>query len=67
MNHDTLQLETPRLILRVPRAEDFDAWAAFKADEEANRYIGGTEPRALGWRGEAAMEGAWSIRGCAMY
>jgi RimJ/RimL family protein N-acetyltransferase len=67
MNHDTLQLETPRLILRVPRAEDFEAWAAFKTDEEANRYIGGTEPRALAWRGLAALVGAWSLRGFAMF
>ena len=32
---DTLQLETSRLILRPPRMEDFDAWAAFLDDEVA--------------------------------
>ena len=31
---DTLQLETPRLILRVPRLADLDAFAALMADQE---------------------------------
>jgi RimJ/RimL family protein N-acetyltransferase len=34
---DTLQLETPRLILRVPRLSDLDSFAALMADEEAAR------------------------------
>ncbi|HET6397866.1 MAG TPA: GNAT family N-acetyltransferase [Pseudoxanthomonas sp.] len=67
MHRQPPQLETARLLLRLPQAEDFEAWAAFKADEEANRFIGGTEPRAVAWRGLAAMVGAWSLRGFAMF
>jgi RimJ/RimL family protein N-acetyltransferase len=63
----TLQLETPRLLLRPPRLEDFDAWAAFLDDEEAARYIGGRQPRAIAWRIFLTMCGAWSMTGVAMF
>ncbi len=62
-----LQLETPRLLLRLPRQEDFEAWAAFMADEEATRHIGGLQPRPVAWRGLASMVGAWHLRGFAMF
>ena len=62
-----LRLETPRLVLRLPRQEDFEAWAAFLADEEATRHIGGLQPRPLAWRGLAAMLGAWYLKGYAMF
>jgi RimJ/RimL family protein N-acetyltransferase len=64
---DGLQLETPRLLLRLPRQEDFEAWAAFAADEEATRHIGGAQQRGAAWRGLAAMRGAWHLRGFAMF
>ena len=60
-------LETERLILRAPRAEDFDAWAAFAGDEEAMRHLGGAQSRALAWRGICTMTGAWEIRGYSMF
>lgn len=60
-------LETPRLLLRLPRAEDFDAWAAFMADEESARFIGGHQPRAVAWRGFTSVAGAWQIQGFAMF
>jgi RimJ/RimL family protein N-acetyltransferase len=63
----TLQLTTPRLILRPPRNEDFDAWAAFLADEVATKYIGGTQPRATAWRAMMTMCGAWCMTGIAMF
>jgi RimJ/RimL family protein N-acetyltransferase len=62
----TLQLETPRLILRPPRMEDFDAWAAFLEDEVATRFIG-RQPRPLAWRTFMCMCGAWSMTGVAMF
>jgi len=62
----TLRLETPRLILRPTRMEDFDAWAAFLDDEEATRFIG-RQPRALAWRTMMCMAGAWSLTGVAMF
>jgi RimJ/RimL family protein N-acetyltransferase len=64
---DTLRLETPRLILRLPRMEDFDAWAAFLEDEVATKYIGGRQVRAAAWRTFMCMCGAWNMTGVAMF
>jgi RimJ/RimL family protein N-acetyltransferase len=60
-------LETQRLILRPPQAEDFEAWAVFKSDEETCRHIGGVEARASAWRSFAAMIGVWHLKGFAMF
>jgi RimJ/RimL family protein N-acetyltransferase len=60
-------LETERLILRLPRAKDLDAWAAFAADEAAARYIGGAQGRSAAWRALCTMAGAWTIRGYGMF
>jgi RimJ/RimL family protein N-acetyltransferase len=62
-----LRLETPRLVLRPPRYEDLDPWAAMMADPETARFIGGTQPRALTWRGLMTMIGAWHAQGFAMF
>jgi RimJ/RimL family protein N-acetyltransferase len=64
---DDLQLETPRLTLRVPRAEDLDAWAEMMADREAAHFIGGPMPRAVTWRAIMTMIGAWHSQGFAMF
>jgi RimJ/RimL family protein N-acetyltransferase len=60
-------LETERLILRPTLTEDFDPWAAYMADEEASRFIGGPQPRSVAWRGFCSMAGAWSMFGYAMF
>lgn len=60
-------LETDRLILRPPSAEDFDPWAAFCADEEATRFLGGAQGRAQAWRTMCTMTGAWTVRGYSMF
>lgn len=60
-------LHTDRLILRPPVLQDFDAWAAFMADPESARFIGGVQPRAGAWRGFAMMAGAWALQGFAMF
>lgn len=62
-----LYIETERLILRPPIAEDFEPWAASMADQEGARFIGGVQPRALAWRGFLAMVGAWYIQGFSMF
>jgi len=67
MDLDSLQIETPRLLLRPTRREDFEAWAAFMADPESARYVGGTQPRSVAWRGFLTMAGAWAIQGFAMF
>ena len=60
-------LETERLILRAPRGEDFEPWAAFASDEEAARYIGGVQTREGAWRVMSVMAGAWLVRGFSMF
>lgn len=67
MVSDTISLETPRLLLRPPRLEDFDAWAQFQADEIATRFTGGHQPRTLAWRGFMTMCGCWHMTGIAMF
>jgi len=63
----SLELETPRLLLRPPRMQDFDAWAAFLEDEVATRFIGGTQVRATAWRTFMGMCGCWHMTGIAMF
>jgi RimJ/RimL family protein N-acetyltransferase len=60
-------LETKRLILRPPMAEDFDPWAALMADEEVMRFIGGVKSRPLAWRFVASICGCWVLRGFGMF
>ncbi|HWA63655.1 MAG TPA: GNAT family N-acetyltransferase [Caulobacteraceae bacterium] len=60
-------LETERLILRPTRAEDFDAWAAFMADEEVMRFLGGVQAKPAAWRGMATMAGSWALQGFGMF
>lgn len=60
-------LETERLILRAPTPEDFEAWAAFCADEETMRFIGGQQDRIGAWRIMSVMAGAWMVRGFSMF
>jgi len=60
-------LETERLILRPPIAADFEPWAAFVADEEAGRFLGGAQPRPVAWRGMCTMTGAWTVAGFSMF
>jgi len=64
---DSLRIETERLILRVPNAEDFDGFAAMMADEETGRIIGGKMNRSEAWRAWCSMVGAWYVRGFAMF
>ncbi len=68
MRLDTLTLETQRLVLRPTRKEDFEEFAAFLADAETMRYLGGAaQPRSLAWRSFLTMAGAWAVQGFAMF
>jgi RimJ/RimL family protein N-acetyltransferase len=60
-------LETDRLILRPPVAEDFEPWAAFVADPEAARFLGGAQDKVGAWRIMCTMTGAWTVRGFSMF
>ena len=61
------RLETERLILRLPLAEDFEAWAAYMADPDASRFIGGPQARSVAWRGFLQVAGAWLLQGFSMF
>ncbi len=60
-------LVTKRLILRPPGPEDFEAHAAFCADEHTMRFLGGVKGRAESWRILCNLAGAWHIRGFSMF
>ncbi|WP_031237979.1 GNAT family N-acetyltransferase [Asticcacaulis sp. AC466] len=60
-------LETERLILRPPVAEDFDGFCAFHADENAMTYLGGVLPPPVVWRNMRSMAGAWALDGFSMF
>jgi len=53
-------LESERLILRGWKREDFPAYAAFCADPERTRHIGGPKSAFEAWTQFAAMPGAWA-------
>ena len=67
MVHADLQIETERLILRLPRIEDFEGYAELHADADAVRHIGGALLRAPAWRKFLQMPGAWAVQGYAMF
>jgi RimJ/RimL family protein N-acetyltransferase len=56
-----VQLETERLLLRLPRRDDLDAYADFFADPEVVRYTGGvTKTRAESAASVEAMIRHWA-------
>jgi len=65
--HETPTIETERLILRPTAPQDFEPWAAFMADADASRHVGGPQARSVAWRGFLSMAGAWAIQGFAMF
>ena len=67
MNLDDLQIETPRLLLRIPRAEDLDPFARMMIDEETAKFIGGVTPRSVTWRALMSLIGSWHAMGFAMF
>lgn len=60
-------IETERLILRPPLAEDYEPWAAFLADPEAQHFLGGVQARPIAWRSLCTMAGAWTLHGFGMF
>jgi len=60
-------LETERLILRPIVAEDFDGFAAFCADPEVMRHLGGVQPRSMAWRGFTSVAGSCALQGFGMF
>ena len=62
-------LGTERLVLRMFRDEDLDAYAAFCADPYVMRFLGDGRPmsRSDAWRHMAMLVGHWSLRGYGMW
>ena len=59
-----VRLETERLILRMLREEDFEAYAELSADPEVIRFLGGKPlTRLEAWRHMAGTIGHWYLRG----
>ena len=56
-------LETDRLILRPPTAEDFAGYCAFLGDSEATRFLSGVQSPAVVWRTMRTVVGAWALDG----
>ncbi len=63
MMNDT-ELETDRLILRVPKAEDTGPWTRFFLSERARSVGGGGgHDEATAWRVFSVFAGHWTLRG----
>lgn len=60
-------LFTERLMLRPPNRDDLDGYAAFAADAETMRHLGGVLTRAEAWRDLSLRAGAWMTRGFSMF
>lgn len=56
------ELETERLRLRLPRMDDFETFAAFRASERSNG-VGGPYDRATSFHHLAGIVGQWQLRG----
>jgi RimJ/RimL family protein N-acetyltransferase len=68
MGMEIERLETARLILRMFRASDFEAYAEMCGDEEVMKYLGGaTMNRSEAWRSMATVLGHWKLRGFGLW
>ena len=57
------QIETERLILRLWKEDDFEPLAAYYADENNVKYVGGQKDRDEAWRSLALHIGHWQLKG----
>ena len=60
---ETPTLETERLVLRMLRESDTDAYAEMMADPEVMRFLGKPMSRQEAWRNMAMVLGHWHLRG----
>ena len=59
-------LETERLILRAPAAEDFAAFCDYMADP-VTAFVGGPAGPEVAWRMWSVIAGAWTVNGFSMF
>lgn len=62
-----IRIETDRLILRAPRMEDFEACAAFLADERSKTLGAGNMNRLEAWKVFSRIAGIWFLRGYGVF
>jgi RimJ/RimL family protein N-acetyltransferase len=64
-----VRLETERLVLRMFRETDFEAYTRIFADPEVMRYVSDGKPlsRQEAWRSLAFQLGHWALRGYGMW
>lgn len=60
-------LETSRLVLRPPTAEDLPGFVEFHKDPVTMEYLGGVKEEADTWRALAMMIGTWSLNPASMF
>jgi RimJ/RimL family protein N-acetyltransferase len=60
------RIDTARLVLRAPRIEDFDGWAAI-ACTDRGRFIGGPYDREDAWLDFCQMCAGWLLRGAGLW
>lgn len=63
---DTPVLETERLILRAPNAQDWPACRDFLGDDRS-RYVGGPLEADKAWRSMGHIIGHWVLRGFGLF
>ena len=62
------RLETDRLILRMFRDSDLEAYAEMCGDPEVMKYLGGVPmTRSEAWRSMATVLGHWQLRGFGLW
>jgi RimJ/RimL family protein N-acetyltransferase len=64
---DIPHIESSRLRLREPQANDLEPSAEFYTDATATKFIGGTKTRSEVWRSIAGILGHWHLRGFGLW
>jgi RimJ/RimL family protein N-acetyltransferase len=58
-----MHIHTPRLILRPPIKDDFEAWALMEADESVKANTGAVQDQRESWGQLLSIAGHWSLTG----
>ncbi|MEM0930181.1 MAG: GNAT family N-acetyltransferase [Pseudomonadota bacterium] len=59
----SITIQSERLTFRPWQPSDFEAYAAYYADDATARYVGGQMSRDRAWRHFAAVVGHWTLKG----
>ncbi|MEM6747242.1 MAG: GNAT family N-acetyltransferase [Pseudomonadota bacterium] len=60
-------IQSERLTFRPWQPSDFEAYAAYYADDATARYVGGQMSRDKAWRHFAAVVGHWHLKGFGLW